>query len=81
MNNLWSHKYVERAKKFIMGIFGTYHYTIADLLVFYLMFKVESIWYCGFAVIWILFISPILVAAKEDLDKSKLKDQDEHTQL
>lgn len=81
MNSLWNHKYVERAKKFMIGIFGAYNYTIADILVFYLMFKVESIWYCGFAVIWILFISPILVAAKEDLDKPKLKEQDEHSRL
>ena len=52
-----------------------------DFAVFYFVCVTQSWWVGGLAVIWILIISPILVAAKENLDKLEENKQDEHSQL
>ena len=48
---------------------------------FYFVCVTQSWWEGGFAVIWILIISPTLVATKENLDKAEQKEQDEHSQI
>ena len=81
MNNIWKNKYAEWLKKFVIRAFTERFYTCADLVIFGLLVTMNSVWVAALALVWILFISPIIVAAKEDLDKNKVKEQDEHSQL
>ena len=81
IKKLLESKYVAWLKKSVIRVFTEPLYTFVDFAVFYFVCITQSWWVGGFAVIWILVVSPILVAAKENLDKSKLKEQDEHSQL
>lgn len=68
-------------KKTLVSAFTEPFYTFADFAMFYFVCVTQSWWVGILAIVWILIISPILVAAKENLDKLKQKEQDEHTQL
>jgi len=81
MNNLLENKYVVWLKKTAINLFGDRYYTFADLFIMILICKTQSWWVGIFAIVWILIVSPILVAAKENLDKLEQKEQDEHSQL
>ena len=74
-------KYIAWLKKTTINSFGDRYYTFADFAMFYFVCVTQSWWVGGLAVIWILIISPILVAAKENLDKLEENKQDEHSQL
>ena len=81
IKKLLENKYVAWWKKPVIRVFTEPFYTFMDFAVFYFVCVTQSWWVGGFAVIWILIISPILVVAKENLDKAEQKEQDEHSQL
>ena len=81
IKKLLENKYAVWLKKTSINLFGVRYYTFADFAMFYFVCVTQSWWVGGLAVIWILIISPILVAAKENLDKLEENKQDEHSQL
>ena len=81
IKKLLDNKYVTWLKNFIIDLFTRYDFTLADMVVFTIACISQSWWWFAFYVIWILIISPILVAAKENLDKLEENKQDEHSQL
>ena len=81
IKKLLDNKYAAWLKKTAINLFGDRYYTLADFAMFYFVCVTQSWWVGIFAIVWILIISPILVAAKEHLDKDDAKEYDEHTQL
>ena len=81
IKKLLENKYVAWWKKPVIRVFTEPFYTLMDFAVFYFVCVTQSWWVGGLAVIWILLISPILVATKENLDKLEENKQDEHSQL
>ena len=81
IKKLLDNKYIAWLKNFIISLFTRYDFTLADMVVFVVACTSQSWWWFAFYVIWILIISPILVAAKENLDKLEENKQDEHSQL
>ena len=74
-------KYVAWLKNFTIGLFTRYDFTLADMVVFVIVCTAQSWWMVAFYIIWIIVISPSLVATKENLDKLEENKQDEHSQL
>lgn len=81
IKKLLENKYAAWMKKTAINLFGDRYYTFADFAMFYFVCVTQSWWVGIFAIVWILIISPTLVAAKEHLDKDDAKEYDEHTQL
>lgn len=81
IKKLLENKYVAWWKKPVIRVFTEPFYTFADFAMFYFVCVTQSWWVGIFAIVWILIISPILVAAKENLDKLEENKQDEHSQL
>ena len=81
IKKLLDNKYAAWLKNFIISLFTRYDFTLADTVVIVVACISQSWWWFAFYVIWIFIISPILVAAKENLDKLEQKEQDEHSQL
>lgn len=81
IKKLLDNKYAVWLKKTVIRAFTEPFYTIADLLMVVLVYETQSWWSAAFAIFWVWVVSPILIAAKEVLDKPKQKDQDEHSQI
>ena len=78
---LLENKYIVGLKKFIIGLFTRYDFTLADMVVFVIAYTAQSWWWFAFYILWIFVISPSLVATKENLDKLEENKQDEHSQI
>lgn len=81
INKLLENKYVAWLNKTIINLFTKYEFTLVDMIIFVLACTSQSWWMVAFYFLWILIISPSLVATKENLDKLKENKQDEHSQL
>ena len=81
IKKLLDNKYAAWLKKTAINLFGDRYYTFADLFMMVLICETQSYWLAALGIVWILLISPITVAAKENLDKLEENKQDEHSQL
>ena len=81
IKKLLDNKYIAWLKNFIISLFTRYDFTLADMVVIVVACISQSWWWFAFYAILIFIISPILVAAKENLDKLEENKQDEHSQI